>query len=148
MIRYDLKCANDHGFESWFQSTGAFDRLRASGMVSCAECGSTDISKSLMTPSVRPAHKAGAGADTDTGARAPWREKNGKEAMLARLKAEIEANSEYVGMNFATEARAIHEGDAPERPIYGEARPQEARTLIEDGVPVAPLPFMPTRRTN
>jgi len=74
--------------------------------------------------------------------------KDDKQAMLARLKAEIEANSEYVGMNFATEARAIHEGDAPERSIHGEARPRDAKTLIEEGLPVVPLPFVSSRKAN
>ena len=70
------------------------------------------------------------------------------EQALAKLKAHVEANSDYVGMEFASEARAIHEGDAPERSIYGEAKPDEARKLIEDGVPVAPLPFRPGRKSN
>ncbi|HSF62903.1 MAG TPA: DUF1178 family protein, partial [Paracoccaceae bacterium] len=64
------------------------------------------------------------------------------------LRREVEANSEYVGVEFATEARRIHAGTAPERAIYGEARPEEARKLIEDGVPVAPLPFLPARKVN
>ncbi len=70
------------------------------------------------------------------------------EKALAELKAQIEKNSEYVGMNFAREARDMHDGSAPERAIYGEARPEEARRLIEDGVPVAPLPFIPARKSN
>lgn len=70
------------------------------------------------------------------------------ENALNELKKKIEANSEYVGEGFAAEARAIHDGDAPERSIYGEANGDEARALIDDGVPVAPLPFMPTRKTN
>jgi hypothetical protein len=64
------------------------------------------------------------------------------------MRRKVEENSEYVGMNFAAEARAIHEGAAPERSIYGETKPDEARALIEDGIPVAPLPFMPARKTN
>ncbi len=70
------------------------------------------------------------------------------EAALAALRKQVEENSDYVGLNFAQEARAIHDGDAPARAIYGEARPDEARRLIEDGVPVAPLPFIPARKTN
>ncbi len=142
MIRYDLKCTSDHSFESWFQSADAFDKLKAAGMVVCSTCGSTEVSKSLMAPSVTPARKKAAKpvklqAEADS-----------KEAMIAKVKAEIEANSDYVGMNFATEARAIHTGDAPERAIFGEAKPEDAKSLIEDGIPVAPLPFMPTRKTN
>jgi len=70
------------------------------------------------------------------------------EAALAALRRQVEENSDYVGMNFAAEARAIHAGEAPERSIYGEARPEEARKLMEDGLPVAPLPFRPRRKSN
>ena len=67
---------------------------------------------------------------------------------MIELKRKVQENSEYVGSDFATEARKIHDGDAPERSIYGEAEPEEARKLVEDGVPVAPLPFIPSRKTN
>jgi len=70
------------------------------------------------------------------------------ELALAEMRRHIEENSEYVGMSFAREARAIHEGDAPERAIHGEARAEEARKLIEDGIPVAPLPFLPKSKAN
>lgn len=132
MIRYALKCANGHDFESWFQSADAFDGLAARGLVECPECGDTSVSKAMMAPRVS------AEPETPTD----------PAAALRALKRRIEAESEYVGMRFAEEARAIHEGDAPERAIYGEARPDEAKKLIEDGVPVAPLPFIPTRKTN
>jgi len=142
MIRYDLKCKNDHSFESWFQSARAFDRLKAAGMITCVECGSTDVSKCLMTPNVR-AGRNGKSVRKDTKPAG-----NDKKALLTRLKAEIEANSEYVGTNFATEARAIHDGDAPERSIHGEARPGDAKALIEDGLPILPLPFVSSRKAN
>jgi hypothetical protein len=70
------------------------------------------------------------------------------ETAIARIRAKIEAESDYVGLNFASEARAIYEGDAPERSIYGEAKAAKAKSLIEDGVPVAPLPFIPNRKAN
>ena len=73
---------------------------------------------------------------------------NDREVFLARLRAEVEAKSEFVGTNFVAEARAMHDGDVPERSIYGEARPEDAIKLLEDGVPIAPLPFMPARKTN
>ena len=72
----------------------------------------------------------------------------GAEAALAELKQKIKDNSEYVGTDFADEARKIHDGDAPERSIYGEAKAEDAKKLIEDGIPVAPLPFVPTRKQN
>ncbi|MGO4851624.1 DUF1178 family protein [Phaeovulum sp. W22_SRMD_FR3] len=143
MIRYTLVCDNDHSFDSWFQSAEAFDKLRGAGMVACTTCQSTDVTKSLMTPAVRPARKAGEAAArplTDPGSEA--------EAALAKLRKHVEANSDYVGSDFATQARAMHEGSAPERAIHGEARLEEARALLEDGVPIAPLPFLPSRKTN
>ena len=143
MIRFALKCPEAHEFESWFQSGAAFDTLVSAGHVACPVCGAKDIVKSLMAPKVRTAHRqqvaplSAAGPLEDTRATA-----------LAMLKAEIEAKSDYVGMNFVAEARRMHAGDAPERAIYGEARPEEAKKLIEDGVPVAPLPFIPRRKVN
>ena len=142
MIRFTLACDNAHEFESWFQSADAFDTLHRSGRLSCAVCGSAKVEKSLMAPAVVAARERPV-ARTDLQAPATEMEK-----ALAAMRRHVEENSEYVGMNFAAEARAIHHGDAPERSIYGEARGDEARKLIEDGVPVAPLPFLPTRRAN
>jgi hypothetical protein len=145
MIRYSLKCQGDHGFDSWFASAEAFQALHSAGQLSCPVCGGTEVRKDLMAPSVRPARKA---APTDAprpDLSAPASE---LEAKIAALKKQIEANSEYVGMNFAAEARAMHAGDAPDRPIHGEAKPEEARAMIEEGLPVAPLPFLPARKVN
>lgn len=143
MIQYSLKCANGHTFESWFQSADAFDKLMSQGMLSCAICGVEQVEKSIMAPRVRPSRNAAGKAPAPINQPA-----NPQEAALAQLKDHVEKNSDYVGMNFATEARAMHEGDLPERPIHGEAKVDEAKKLIEDGVPVAPLPFRPTRKTN
>lgn len=152
MIRYALTCANDHDFESWFQSAGAFDRLAAAGHVACAVCGSTEVTKTLMAPVVRPARRAAEKAADRAEGAAETRPLSGPrtpaEQALAALRRQVEENSDYVGLNFAAEARAMHEGDIPERSIYGEARADEARQLIEDGIPVAPLPFRPARKTN
>ena len=140
MIRYALTCDQNHGFESWFKSAEAFDALLAAGHVACAVCGSTTVTKDLMAPSVRPGRKA---------AERPLSTPQGEmEKAIAAMRRQVEENSEYVGMNFASEARAIHEGAAPDRSIYGETRIEEAKKLLEEGVPVAPLPFMPARRTN
>ncbi|MCU0899040.1 MAG: DUF1178 family protein [Cypionkella sp.] len=142
MIRYNLRCDKAHEFDSWFQSAAAFDSLRAAGRVTCAVCGSAQVDKLLMAPAVRPARTAAAEKVTLS------EPESEAERAIAALRAQIEAQSDYVGMNFVTEARKMHEGTAPERPIYGEARPEEARKLIEDGVPVAPLPFLPRRKAN
>ena len=152
MIQFSLKCAQGHQFDSWFQSADAFEKLQASGMVACAVCGSSDVEKALMAPRVRPARNAPQTAE-DAGAKGKGKGSlsapaSPAEQALAELKRKIEQNSDYVGMNFAREARAIHDGTAPERAIYGEARPEEARKLIEDGIPVAPLPFVPGRKSN
>ncbi len=146
MIHYTLKCAEGHEFDSWFQSTSAFDKLLSSDMVACAVCGSTDVQKALMAPTVATRETA------QRQASAPDRPLSGKrspaEQALARLRAHVEANSEYVGTSFAREARAMHAGETDQRPIWGETRGDEARKLIEDGVPIAPLPFRPTRNSN
>ncbi|MBL4927416.1 DUF1178 family protein [Fuscibacter oryzae] len=138
MIRYTLRCAKGHNFESWFQSAAAFDVLQASGHVSCSLCGESSVTKALMAPAVTQ------GQDRP----ALGQPQSEVEAAMAALRRQVEENSEYVGLGFAAEARAMHDGDAPTRAIYGEARPDEARKLLEDGVPVAPLPFIPNRKTN
>ncbi len=131
MIRFNLTCDQNHQFESWFADNVACDKLLAAGMVDCLTCGSSDVKKSLMAPAV-----AAKGHVT-----AP-------EAPLEKIKREVEANSDYVGMSFAQEARDMHDGLIPDRPIYGEAKPDEAIKLIKDGVPVLPLPFVPTKKAN
>lgn len=144
MIRYTLKCAQGHEFDSWFQSASAFDSLQSAGHVTCAICGEAQVEKALMAPAV--AHvEAHVGAPPRPDLTAPQSQ---LQVAMAEMRRQVEANSEYVGLGFAAEARAMHEGDAPARSIYGEARPDEARKLLEDGVPVAPLPFMPNRKAN
>ena len=146
MIQFSLKCAEGHKFESWFQSADAFDKLRAAGHVACAVCGGTDVEKAVMAPRVSTARKkVRAEEPQERPLSAPA---SPAEQALAELKAHVEANSEYVGMEFAREARAMHDGDAPERAIYGEAKAEDARKLLEDGIPVAPLPFRPGRKSN
>ncbi|MEP3346934.1 MAG: DUF1178 family protein [Litoreibacter sp.] len=138
MIRYALSCVKDHSFDSWFQSADAFDKLHAAGMVSCAVCGTTEVQKSIMAPRVRT-------SDTEKPLSAPA---SPAEQAVKELREQVEANSENVGDNFVTEARAMHDGSAPERSIYGQAKIEDAKALVEDGVPVVPLPFGPNRKTN
>ncbi|WP_405107363.1 DUF1178 family protein [Phaeobacter sp. BS52] len=177
MIQYALKCAEGHRFDSWFQSAAAFDKLAAAGMVSCAHCGSSQVEKAIMAPRVRPGRKAvspvgeaepgtaaapakmsPAAPATAAPSRPPAAVAPGAgalstpsgelEAAVAELRRKVETNSDYVGKDFASEARAMHLGDTPERAIHGEAKPEEAKALIEEGVPVLPLPFLPNRKTN
>ena len=147
MIQYALKCSEGHSFDSWFQSAEAYDKLAAAGMVSCAVCGSSKVEKAIMTPRVRPARTAAKLADEPRERRLSDPASAAEQA-LAELRRKIEANADYVGKEFADEARKIHLGEAPERSIYGEARVDEAKALAEEGVPVALLPFVPNRKTN
>jgi hypothetical protein len=144
MIRFSLRCANGHSFDSWFRSGEAFDTLVAAGQVACMDCGETKVEKSLMAPFVTE-KAARPTPDMPGPLTSPQSE---RDKAIAALKAKVEATSDYVGLSFAAEARAMHLGEKPERAIYGEARPDEARKLIEDGIPVAPLPFTPTRKAN
>lgn len=157
MIQYALKCADGHGFDSWFQSADAYDRLVRAGHVHCAVCGSTRVEKAIMAPrvqSARSAAPASPAASPEPQAPPPpargalSRPSSRMEAALAELRRAVEANADYVGAGFAAEARAIHDGEAPDRPIWGEARAEDARKLAEDGVPVTPLPFLPARKAN
>lgn len=142
MIRYQLKCAEGHAFEAWFGSAAAYDEQVERGLVGCAICGSVKVEKALMTPQVPArgnAREEGSAPMLAGPVPAAVTEK------LAALRREIEKNSSYVGRNFAAEARAMHVGDAERRAIHGEATGEEARTLIEEGIPIAPLPPMPRR---
>ncbi|HEY9037957.1 MAG TPA: DUF1178 family protein [Roseovarius sp.] len=142
MIKFSLKCAEDHRFDSWVESAASFDKLARAGLVTCAECGSTAVTKGIMAPSVQAARSAAPATRTLA---AP---ETAAERAIAALRKKIEANSEYVGKDFARKAREMHDGTAPERAIYGEARIDEARKLAEDGVPILPLPFRPARKVN
>lgn len=156
MIKFNLKCANDHSFGSWFRSADAFEKLKAANLLGCPVCGDADVAKAIMAPSVRPSRSA-AQKPAPAAKSAPAQSSNlhaltaplsPAEAAMMELKKKIQEHSEYVGTEFASEARAIHDGDAPERSIYGEANSEDARKLVEDGVPVSPLPFFPTRKAN
>jgi hypothetical protein len=140
MICFSLRCSKEHQFDSWFKSGAAFDDLAASGQLICPVCGDSDITKSLMAPAVRPAEKSGERRLTVP--------QNNLEAAMAEMRRNVEENSEYVGLNFAAEARRMHEGEIDPRAIYGEAKLNDAKALIDDGVPVAPLPFIPNRKAN
>lgn len=152
MIRYTLKCADGHSFESWFQSADAFDGLVGRGLLSCAVCGGSDVSKALMAPRVAvhdaPIAAPAATAEDTTPARPLSDPANPAEQMLRAMRAHLAQNSTYVGGRFADEARAMHLGESTERMIHGEAKPEEARALIEEGIPIAPLPFVPPDKAN
>lgn len=152
MIQYTLRCENEHRFDSWFQSASAFDKLMSNGMLTCETCGSNTIEKAIMAPRVRTARSA-ATAPAQGESDPPIEQslttpETATERAIVDLKKHIEDNADYVGGNFAKEARSMHLGDTPERSIYGEANAEEARNLIEEGIPVAPLPFRPGRKSS
>ena len=127
MIRYALRCDRDHGFESWFKSASAYDALKTAGQVACPQCGSATVEKALMAPAVPPkAQKAALTAPATP-----------KEAALAELRRQVETNSEYVGMNFAAEARKKQEEEAARLRAEEEARQAEARRQLEEEERVA-----------
>ena len=145
MIKYTLECENEHRFESWFRDSAAYDTLAAAGHIACSVCGSDAVKKAIMAPTVRASEKSASKPAAD---HAPLSAPaSPAEVALRELRAAVEKNADNVGREFAREARAIHNGEAPERAIYGEAKPDEARDLIEDGIPVAPLPW-PNKSSN
>jgi len=128
MIRYALLCEDNHDFEAWFSDSAGFDDQTARGLVECPECGSTQIRKALAAPAVSTSRKREASSEHKLG------------EMASKVRAHIRKNYDYVGEDFASEARAIHGGDKPQRLIYGEASAKETKALSDDGVPVTSLP--------
>lgn len=140
MIIFDLKCgARGHVFEGWFGSTADYEDQQARALVSCPVCGSGEVGKAVMAPAVS------AKGNRTAAARDMFAGDAGKvKRMLAALAAEqkkILATSEHVGDRFPDEARAIHLGEADARAIHGRATPEQAESLVEEGIAVAPLPF-------
>jgi hypothetical protein len=160
VIVYDLKCANDHVFEVWFASSQAYEDQRQRGLVACALCGSTEVGKAVMAPRLNakgnqreaqlpalrePCEPAAAAPAPVSVSNAP------APADVAKLQAVLQAlaqaqaraleQSTWVGSDFADRARAMHYGEEDHALIHGQADPQEAAALIEEGVAVAPLPF-------
>lgn len=140
MIVFDLRCGDAHVFEAWFGSGADYDAQRARGLVTCPLCGNAEVGKAAMAPAV-PA-KSNGGPDA-----AKMKAMLGK---LATAQREALAKSEHVGDRFASEARAIHLGEAEARSIHGQATRRDADALREEGVPVAslPLPFVPPTEQN
>ena len=136
MIKFTLKCGDGHQFESWFQNSDAYEKLQKAGQLACAVCGSDGVEKAIMAPRVNvPSKTAPKQAPSLSD---PM---SGAEVALKQLRDHIESTSENVGEHFVDEVRAIHYGDAPERAIRGEALGSDAKALIEEGIPVAPLPW-------
>jgi hypothetical protein len=171
MIRYALNCDQGHSFESWFASSSAFDKQAKRGLVTCPMCGSAEVEKAIMAPNLAPnlAANLGHGGTADPRPPTPTppvpppplqpapmppippktpvammsaaeRELRHK---LKELRDHITKNAHYVGPRFPEEARKIHYGEAEHRSIYGEASPEDAKQLHEEGIEFHPLPILP-----
>jgi hypothetical protein len=142
MIVFDLKCATGHVFEAWFGSSGDYDDQQARGLVTCPLCGDGSVVKAVMAPNV--AAKGNQSPDvTPAAMKAAMRE-------LARMQSKALETSTWVGRDFASQARAMHAGEQEQATIHGQATPAEAQALVEEGVPVAPLPLpvVPPEQAN
>jgi len=165
MIRYALACAKGHSFESWFQNSAAYDKQVKRGLVTCPLCGDAKVEKAIMSPRVSGAKKRGRAVVPEpaaeipaTPAPAPWAEEvkapvamispHEREfrAKLKELREHLTKNSDYVGQKFPEEARKMHYGEIDHRSIYGEASPDQAKELHEEGIEFHPLPVLPDER--
>jgi hypothetical protein len=154
MIHYDLRCAKDHVFDAWFRDSAAFDELARQKKLSCPMCGSKKVVKAPMAPRIA---KSVGEAEAPAPAAAPepampqpaagqagprmMAMMQGRRQMLEALKQHVEANCDYVGADFAEEARKIHYGEVEKRGIYGEATEEEASALADEGIEVQSLPW-------
>ncbi|WP_298258439.1 DUF1178 family protein [Bradyrhizobium sp.] len=166
MIHYNLRCKKGHAFESWFQSSSAYETQEKRKLVNCPLCGSTDVERAIMAPRIArkkgreqapaveqvPAPAASVPA-TPAEVIPPspstpllMTQEREMRAKLKELRDHIVKNADNVGERFPNEARKMHYGDIEHRPIYGEASPDEAKALIEEGVEVMPLPTLPDDR--
>ena len=168
MIHYNVRCSHAHEFDGWFKDSAAFDRLCKRGLVECPTCGDTKVERALMAPAVAtrealpvplpaptppasqtprlvpgqpqgPPQGQPSGPMAMTGGAIP----DQMRAMLQRMRAEVEKHCDYVGPEFAEEARKIHRGESQARSIYGETSPEQAEALSEDGIEFSRIPWVP-----
>ena len=169
MIRYTLNCAKGHDFESWFQNSSAFDKQQKRGLVACPVCGSTKVEKAIMAPRLARVEASELARTVDAAAvkptpsvpttpsppaMPPVAPGKGTVAMMSpqerelrqklkELRDHVTKNANYVGPQFPEEARKMHYGEIEHRSIYGEASPEEAKALHEEGIEFHPLPILP-----
>ncbi len=150
MIHYQLRCGQAHEFDGWFKDSATFEKQAKRGLVECPQCGSTAVERALMAPAVatrepvpaprpdvqKPAPEVPAVAATG---RMPAQ----VLAMLQRMRAEVEKHCDYVGTEFADEARKMHRGESEHRAIYGETTPEQAESLADEGLEVTAIPWVP-----
>jgi hypothetical protein len=163
MIRYALACDKGHAFESWFESSVAFDKQVKRGLVTCPVCNSGKVEKAIMAPSITGAKKRGhepmpppppsapasppPNAPASPPADAPVAMISPQERelrlKLKELREHLIKNADHVGQRFPEEARKMHYGEIEHRSIYGEASPEQAKELHEEGIEFHPLPVLP-----
>jgi hypothetical protein len=156
VIRYALNCGGGHAFESWFQSSEAYDRQVKRGLVACPVCGSEKVEKAIMAPRLGGSGKREDAADP--GGAAPAKaEESAPVAMLSPVEQELRrklkelrdhivGNADYVGQKFPDEARRMHYGESEHRSIYGEATAEDAAALADEGIEFHHLPRLPDER--
>jgi len=154
MIHYQLQCGQAHGFDGWFKDSSSFESQAKRGLIECPECGGTDVERALMAPAVAkrealaaPVEASSPPADPQVAA-PPAKVATGRlpaqmVAALQRMRAEVEKNCDYVGPDFAEQARAMHRGEIEPKGIYGETSEEQAESLAEEGVPVTKIPWVP-----
>jgi hypothetical protein len=160
MIHYQLRCSQDHEFDGWFKDSATFDRQAKRSLVECPVCGDTTVERALMAPAVATRDSAVVREDAAERRRneepperpavppqieppAPVRVPAQVFALLQRMRAEVEKHCDYVGPAFADEARRIHRGESDVRGIYGEATPDEAEALADEGIDITNIPWVP-----
>ena len=156
MIRYNLRCERGHQFESWFQSSSAYESQERRHLIDCPVCGSAKVERAIMAPGIigKKGRAKAQPVSAPVPAEAPASEstplmmaqERELRTKLKELRDHIVKNADNVGERFPNEARKMHYGDIEHRPIYGEASPEEARALVDEGVEVSPLPTLPEDR--
>ncbi|GGC36911.1 hypothetical protein GCM10011504_14080 [Siccirubricoccus deserti] len=156
MIHYDLRCGSGHEFDGWFKDSEAYNKQAKAGFVQCPVCGGTEVTKQLMAPAIPkkgrkrvqevppPLAEAPAAPPAATRSQAAAGPVPAQVmALLQRMRSEVEKHCDYVGNEFAEEARKIHRGESDRRGIYGEASDADADALREEGIEVARIPWVP-----
>lgn len=154
MIRYALICNKKHEFEIWFSDSSDYDKQRKRGLVECPACGSPKVEKAMMAPSISATRKQTVPITNDAALPAPSPEAPEPVTMMSpqemefrtklkELREHMVKNADNVGKKFPDEARKMHYGEIEHRSIYGEASPDDAKALIEEGVEFHPLPVLP-----
>ena len=147
LIHYTVLCSAAHEFEGWFKDSAAFDRQAQAGLVTCPQCGDSAVTRALMAPAIPRKGRAPATIPSEPAAPPPEKAAVGLpdqvRAALQRIRAEVERTSDYVGPDFADEARRIHRGESDKRNIYGDSTAEQAEALADEGIEVARIPWVP-----